>query len=211
MTDADFWNKAAAKYALSPIRDMDAYEATLARVRSYLGPADRALEIGCGTGTTALKLAASADHILATDISPAMIDIARDKAAAAGTDNVTFTPAPADTLPDGPYDAVMAFNLLHLLRDLDGTLAQIAARVRTGGLFLSKTTCLDGPGVPLRLRALISLGLPLMQLFGRAPYVNRLSIAALEEAVARAGFDIIETGDYPNRPSNRFIVARKPG
>ena len=36
------------------------------------------------------------------------------------------------------------------------------------------------------------------------------TIARLEDAVTRAGFDIIETGDYPNRPASRFIVARKP-
>jgi methylase of polypeptide subunit release factors len=36
-------------------------------VRAHLTPNDRVLELGSGTGTTALKLAASAREILATD------------------------------------------------------------------------------------------------------------------------------------------------
>lgn len=211
MTDAKFWDGVAEKYARSPIGNMDAYEATLARVRSYLRPTDTVLEIGCGTGTTAVKLAPFAGRYLASDISPAMIGIGRDKAGAAGLRNLGFATAPAETPPEGSFDTVLGFNLLHLLRDPDAVLAQIATRVRPGGLFISKTTCLAGPGTPLWMRALL-LGLPLMKAVGKAPsVVQRFSVADLEAAITRAGFEIIETGDYPDKPPHRLIVARRPG
>ena len=210
MTDAAFWDRIAEKYARAPIGNVDAYEATLERVRSYLHPGDEVLEIGCGTGTTALKLAPFAGRILATDVSTAMVEIGRDKTSAQGVDNVGFAVAAVDALPEGSFDVVTGFNLLHLLRDLDGALAQIFMRVKPGGLFISKTVCLSGPGMPLAMRALL-LGLPLMQLVGRAPFVHKFAIARLEAAITGAGFDIIETGNYPDRPARRLIVARKPG
>ena len=51
-----------------------------------------------------------------------------------------------------------------------------------------------------------------MGLFGKAPKTLRyLSPEQLDKAVADAGFDIVETGLYPAKSHNRFIVARKPG
>ena len=70
MQDATlFWDRIAPKYAKSPVRDQQAYEATLARTRSYLGAEDKVLELGCGTGSTALILADAVAEYTATDLS----------------------------------------------------------------------------------------------------------------------------------------------
>ena len=45
------------RYAKARISDPAGYEAGLERVRSHLGPEMRVLEMGCGTGMTARKLA----------------------------------------------------------------------------------------------------------------------------------------------------------
>ena len=55
-----FWDKIAQKYATKRVADPAAYEAKLTRVRALLRAEDRVLEIGCGTGSTALTLARSA-------------------------------------------------------------------------------------------------------------------------------------------------------
>jgi hypothetical protein len=57
------------------------------------------------------------------------------------------------------------------------------------------------------MRALV----PLMQMAGKAPHVAFMSIEELEAAMRAAGFEIVETGNYPERPPRRFIVARRPG
>ena len=122
MTDtARFWDRSAKKYASAPIKDIPAYEYTLDRTRSYLMPTDRVLELGCGTGSTGLLLAGAAAQYHGTDISPEMIRIARDKAAAEAVDNITFTAATAQEgmVAAGPVDVVLALNLLHLLRDVE--------------------------------------------------------------------------------------------
>lgn len=77
--DAHFWDRAARKYAADPIADMAGYERTLERTRQHLKGSDTVFEFGCGTGTTALRLAGSVERIVATDISGEMITIAREK------------------------------------------------------------------------------------------------------------------------------------
>ncbi len=200
-----FWDKAAAGYAKSPIKDEASYERTLARTRAHLSRDDDVLELGCGTGTTALKLADGARHILATDISAKMIEIAESKAREQSISNVEFVVATADDVRlDGrTFDAVLAFNMLHLLDDLEATLQRVAVLVRPGGLFISKTVCLAGQR--WYMKPMVSV----MQAFGKAPYVRFLGIDELDGAVENAGFEIIETGVDPGKMSRRFIVARR--
>lgn len=204
-SSARFWDRRAKSYAKRPIADEAAYERTLERVRAYLTPNDRVLELGCGTGTTALKLAASAREILATDYSTEMIAIAASKAASAGVDNVQFR---VGTLGDPvlapeAFDVVMAMNFLHLLDDTPGTLRSIRELVRPGGLFISKTPCVGDLGRLLRV------AISLMQAVGFAPFVNFVSERELSAELLRAGFSIEETGMYPLKNRAFFVVARK--
>lgn len=201
---AKFWDKNAVKYAASPVRDEAAYAATLDRVREHL-PADaRVLEVGCGTGTTALKLAGDVAHLTASDISAKMIEIAEGKRQEAGAENVRFVQATLDDhgFETGAYDAVLAFNFLHLVDDAPAALAEIHRLVKPGGLFISKTICLKewNMFLPLMIRA--------MRLVGKAPYVNMLKTEDIDGMITAAGFEIVETGYYPKKARNRFVVAR---
>lgn len=204
-----FWDGIAAKYARAPIRDMDAYEQTLARVRTYLKPTDRVLELGCGTGTTALRLRDAVASILATDLSENMLEIGRAKAAEAGAGTVRFQQADARLEGiDGPFDVVTAFNLLHLVGDRAAMLVRAHELLPPGGLLITKTPCPTDQAAPLPVRLML-LALPLLQWLGKAPPVHFLSVADLETLIAAHGFEIVETGDYPKRPPSRFIVARR--
>jgi len=50
-----FWNKCARKYSKEKIKDEEGYRKTLEDTQKYLGQEKIVLEIGCGTGTTALS------------------------------------------------------------------------------------------------------------------------------------------------------------
>lgn len=211
MQDArTFWDNTAAKYAKSPIADMDAYTYTLDRTRSYLSPDDSILEVGCGTGSTALLLAGDVRQITASDLSGKMIQVGMDKAQGQGVTNVKFVRAELfdSAIEDGPYDAILALNVLHLLEDTPAAIRRIHGLLKTGGMFISKTVCQPGSKTPFKFR-LIKMILPLMQLVGKAPFVKFMEIAELEEIITDAGFKIVETGNYPASPPNRYIVARK--
>lgn len=139
-SDARFWDRTSRAYARGAVADQAGYERTLDRTRALLGPGDRVLELGCGTGTTALRLAGDVQSYLATDISAGMIAIAEEKRAAAPVPALAFRTATAEALaPEvGPFDAVLGFNYLHLVRDLPGTLRRIHALLAAEGLFISK-------------------------------------------------------------------------
>jgi len=200
---AAFWDKHADGYAARPIRDEAAYEATLARARAHLSPDDVALEIGCGTGGTAVRLAPAVGRYLATDLSPRMIEIARARPEAQGAGTLTFAVAEAGEAGREPFDAVLAFNVLHLLEDLPRELGRIAARLRPGGRLISKTPCLK------QLSPLVRLLVPAMRLVGLAPPVIFLGAGELEAAIEAAGFRIVETGDYPASRAQRLVVAER--
>jgi len=206
----EFWDKIAKKYAKSPIEDMDAYTYTLERTRSYLSQKDSILEVGCGTGSTALLLAGDVRKITASDLSGNMIQAGSKKAQDQDVTNVEFVTAELfdSALEKGPYDTVLAFNLLHLMKDTPAAIKRINGLLKPGGAFISKTVCLPRSGAPLKFR-LIKTILPLMQMIGKAPYVKFMEIKELEEIISSGGFKIIETGNYPASPPSRYIVARK--
>ena len=203
MASPKFWNRVAEKYAKQPVRDQKAYDQTIARVKERLTPNDRVLEVGCGTGTTALRLADSVAHLRATDISENMIEIAQQKSSEAGAQNVVFAKGEIfdETATGEPYDAVLAFNFLHLLENAEEGLAHARQLLKPEGYFISKTMCIREMNFffPLMIRA--------MRLVGKAPYVRYFSRSELEQMIADAGFEVLETAGYPH--PNRFVVARK--
>lgn len=203
--DSRFWDRIAPRYARANLRDEAAYERKLEITRSYLSPDADVLEVGCGTGTTALRHAPYAGHILATDISSGMLDIARGRAAEAGVTNVTFRHAALEALdlPDGGFDAILALNLLHLLDDRKTAISALVRALKPGGVLVTSTPCLrDG---------LLWVGaiLPLMRAVGFAPRVRFVSGDALRAEMRDAGLEIVE--DWRPKPKAAlFLIARKP-
>lgn len=201
-----FWNRIAARYAARPLKDVPAYEAMLADVASRLNTTDNVLEIGCGTGGTAIRLAPAVAQWKATDFSSEMVKIAKAKPAQGPAQgNVTFVVSDASTAFDGgPFDAICAFNVLHLVDDLPGTLARIHAHLTPGGQLISKTWCFGD--MKLSLRVLFRI----LRVFGLFPAVVSLDEAQLRQAIHDAGFEITAQRVFGAHRQNPYIVARKP-
>ena len=204
MTDAAFWDKAAPKYAKDPISDMAGYTETLNRMKAILQPHHRVLEIGCGTGSTALDLAGGVDRYIGTDVSSKMIDIAKAKQTDGTPQNLRFAVHTSDDIPAAPHDAILALNLLHLVENLDETLDRIYEALPSGGLFIAKTALLkDGKWF---LPPLIKV----MQWVGKAPYVRVMDNQTFQSHFRAAGFKVTETLTQPGMAPRIFTVAVKP-
>lgn len=207
-SDGRFWSKNAKKYAKGSVSDPAGYERTLERTRRLMKPNHRVLELGCGTGTTALRLAGDARIYVATDISPEMIAIAEDKHMTTPMVGLTFRTATIDALPldDGQVDMILGFNYLHLVRDLPRALRHIHALLAPQGLFISKTPCLGN------MNSLIGrVLLPLMRAIGKAPHASVFSAAELAQLIETTGFNILAMENHASRGVDHrpYIVARK--
>lgn len=208
---AAFWDKASAKYAKAKIADEAAYQFTTNKTRNYLKPEDEVLEVGCGTGTTALLLADAVGHLTASDISGKMVEIGKGKAQAQNVTNVTFVRADVndDVLAEKTYDAVLAHNMLHLLEDPASAIKKLHSLLKPGGLFISKTVTSFDASTPFKWR-LLKLLLPVMQLVGYAPStVHLMSQKELEGIITNAGFEIVESGKFPETALGVYVAARK--
>ncbi len=99
-------------------------------------PSDVA-DIGCGTGSLSLLLAAAGHRVRGLDLSPQMLAAARRKAQAAGV-AVGFDQADAADPPyrAGSFDAVVVRHLLWALSDKDAAVARWAGLLRPSGVLL---------------------------------------------------------------------------
>ena len=202
---AKFWDKIAERYAKSPIADEAAYQKKLQITREYFNPDSEVLEIGCGTGSTAILHAPYVKHIRATDISAKMIAIAQRKLETEKIDNLTFEQAAIDELKieEGSIDVVMAHSILHLVDSRDEVIAKAYRLLKPGGVLVSSTICI-GDSVLRFLKPIAVFGMFL----GFLPLVKVFTAKELESSIINAGFEI----DYrwlPGKGKAVFIVARK--
>jgi ubiquinone/menaquinone biosynthesis C-methylase UbiE len=201
---ARYWDRIASRYSRQPIKDEATYQKKLEVTREYLRPDMKVLEFGCGTGSTAILHAPYVEHILATDVSPRMIEIANDKAVSEDIDNVTFECAAVDTLSvsDQSLDAVMGHNILHLVAEWEETIAKVYRMLKPGGIFITSTACI---GDMTRIFKIIA---PVGQFLRLIPLVKVFTTAELKTSLTDAGFEIDHEW-HPGKNKAVFIVAKK--
>lgn len=116
-------------------------ESVWRHLAGVLVPGSEVLELGCGTGEDALWMAGRGHRVLATDVSPGMLEQAERKIEAAGvTDRVRFaqldladiTGAPDP--PEAPFDAVFSnFGALNCVEDCCDLARVLHRWLRPGG------------------------------------------------------------------------------
>lgn len=112
-----------------------------ARVLERLGGrlnGGRALEIGCGRGVGAEVILErfGADHVVAFDLDPDMVERARRRLARYGP-RVTLSVGDATTIaePDASFDAVFDFGIVHHVPDWRAAIGEVRRVLRPGGRF----------------------------------------------------------------------------
>jgi S-adenosylmethionine-dependent methyltransferase len=100
------------------------------------------LDVGCGTGATAIRLARLGMHVTLLDSSPAMLDIATRAAHEAGvTDNVVLQHGDATQLANlfhtRSFDVILCHNILEYCDDPGAVLRGAARALRDSSAILS--------------------------------------------------------------------------
>ena len=96
---------------------------------------DEALEVGCGTGAFARLLAQRCNRVVAVDLSPRMVEVARERSRE--HKNVEYIVADASRweFPQERFDCVASIMTLHHL-SLSPMLAKLRDALRPGGILL---------------------------------------------------------------------------
>jgi SAM-dependent methyltransferase len=136
--------------------------AVWARCAARFAPGCRVLEMNCGTGEDALWLAKRGIQVLATDVSPVMLEVARNKLMASPTaEAVAFRPLAWEDLAmldDGPFDGMLSnFGGLNCVADLQRASSALASKLRPGA---SAILCIMGPLVPWEMAWFMAQGRP---------------------------------------------------
>jgi len=102
----------------------------------------RALDLGCGTGATAIRLAQLGIHVTLLDSSSEMLDIARRAIREAGlTDQLALQHGDAAKLPDlfpaRSFDLVLCHNVLEYCSDPASVMRAVARALRDSSSTLS--------------------------------------------------------------------------
>jgi arsenite methyltransferase len=103
-----------------------------------LEPGQSVLDLGCGAGTDLLiaaQMVGPQGRAIGIDMTPTMLDRARQSVAEIGLDNVELHEALIETLPlaDASVDVVISNGVIDLVPDKDAVFAEIDRVLRPGG------------------------------------------------------------------------------
>jgi ubiquinone/menaquinone biosynthesis C-methylase UbiE len=136
-TDAqrEFWSGVAREY--DRVVDLQIGPATRGLLRERLcreGRLGRVVELGCGTGFFSAVLAQKSDSLVATDLSPGMLELARANVRAP---NASFQVENCEStsFPDASFDAAFAALVLHFTEPARA-LAELRRILRPAGTLL---------------------------------------------------------------------------
>jgi len=130
-----FWSTIAVKY--DAVVDLQIGVDTRAMVRERLareGQLGTVAEFGCGTGYFTKVLADKADAVLATDLAPGMLVVAKQRVKAA---NVQFQEQDCQktSFPDSTFNTIFLSLVIHFT-DPAKTLAEMRRILKPGGILI---------------------------------------------------------------------------
>ncbi len=108
-----------------------------ARLVAFAGikPGDKVFDVGCGTGVAALTARAAGAKVTGLDLTPALLERARENARIAGFSDIAWKEGDAEALPykDGEFDAVISQYGHIFAPRADVTIREMLRVLRPGG------------------------------------------------------------------------------
>jgi SAM-dependent methyltransferase len=212
----DYWGSAPGQKWIEHETVLDAAFSDVLELllrRADLRPGHKVLDIGCGTGASALAAAritgpkgngqtgaGSDGSVDALDISPALLQRARDRARDLDIENLTFTRADAQTHPfaDSHYDRVISRFGVMFFDDPVAAFGNIARAIKPGGnmVFVAWAGLAANPWFAIpRHAAVARLGAPEdtdPTAPGPMAFQDRARVCAL---LAQAGFSAVKSDE----------------
>ena len=206
----EFWDKSASKYDKTEQRFEHIHRKSRENARKHLEGSDIVLDYGCGTGTASCELADQVKEIHAIDISSKMIEAAKEKADASNVENVSFVQADIfdEKHKEESFDAILAFNMLHTVRNPRDVVKRLHELLKPDGVFISATPCLRG-----KMSFPVSLQIQLVRILCALRIIpipiRRLKSSEIDDLLTNGNFRSIETEEIYKGASSYFVAAEK--
>lgn len=184
---------------LDSLRNVIRQEVIARQLEQFVEPGMSVLDVGCGQGTKAIRLAQKGCQVTGVDPSSDLLGILTDTAKAKGVE-IDAQTGQLDKLPEGvlasTYDLVCAHGLLIYLGDRESAMDQLTQRVESGGLL--SVTIRNGDALAMRpgLRRDWATALAAMN---SDSYINELGVEAtadhrvgFEHGLERRGFKLLK-------------------
>ncbi|MBC17292.1 MAG: SAM-dependent methyltransferase [Desulfovibrio sp.] len=191
MSDQRYWEKRANSYDTITAVLAGPMKAAMHLTADSVRGQGRVLEVAAGTGLFTAAIAKTADEVVATDYATAMVSMLEKRVQQAGLKNVRCEQADIAALhfDRASFDCVVAANVLHLMPDVDATLAALRKVLRPGGKLVLPTFCHD----ETRLSSFVSR----LMGFTGFPIKHRFSTFSFREALADAGLHVTHFKTLP--------------
>jgi 2-polyprenyl-3-methyl-5-hydroxy-6-metoxy-1,4-benzoquinol methylase len=202
--DEKFWDRIAANFDRIEQNDIS-YKIFIEKAREYLKAGDKILDFGCGTGLICNEIAENVGFIHAIDISTKMIEISENKASERKIRNINFerTTIFDEKFKVGSFDAIIAFNIFHLLEEPQKYFQRVNQLLKPGGLIISSTPCMSET-------LLLNSVLKLFSFIGLTPKLNSFTSSDLENMLLKESFKILELKRIkPKSPVYICILKKK--
>ncbi len=160
----------------------------LVKILEYAAPGGRVLELGCGAGSLAYLLCQAGFDAEGLELGPAAVELAR------GHFGLEVHHGPLESQDDpGPWDAIVAVDVLEHLPDPLATMTLCARRLAAGGRLFLQTPCYRQEGAE-------------WQMLLPREHLHLFTEASVERLLRAAGFTAIEVG--PSLfPHDMWVVA----
>jgi ubiquinone/menaquinone biosynthesis C-methylase UbiE len=179
--------------------------ADLERMADLIGhrPTAVALDMGCGGGHVAFRMAGQVGKVVAYDLSAAMLDTVAAEARRRGLDNLVMKQGAAEALPcpDASFDIVATRYSAHHWGAFRDGLAQMRRVMKPHGLGLFMDVV--SPGVPL-----LDTWLQTLELLRDPSHVRNASVAEWQTTLAAVGFAVDDVVTYRLRLEFASWIAR---
>lgn len=205
-----FWDGASKNHDKTEERFEYIHSRSREKTKRFLKDGDLVLDYGCGTGTAACQFAGRVKEVHAIDISSKMIELAREKAAVAKVQNISFEQADIfdSKYANESYDVILAFNMLHTVPNPQDVVLRVNELLKPDGLFISVTPCLRQ-----KMSFLVNLQIQFVSVLcklGLIPIpIRRITSSEVESLLEAARFKTVESEEIYKDASSYFVVAKK--